>query len=182
MNPLTTDPETATTAIRSEVLRKMRKMVAELSAPFLLLAILVFGSSISQAAPHGARAEYLGGTRADIPGNNNGEIRVTDNAYFIFVSKHTQVKIPYERINLLEYGQKVDRQFVAALLISPLFMLQKKREHFLTVGFQDDDGHQQAMMFRVNKDDVRLALVSLEARTGQKVEFQDEEARIAGKG
>lgn len=150
-------------------------------AAFLLLLLL--GSSISEAsAPHGARAEYLGGTRADIPGNNVGEIRVTDDTYFLFVSKRTRVKVPYERINLLEYGQKVDRQFVAALIISPLFMLQKKREHYLTIGFQDDSGHQQAMMFRVNKDDIRLALVSLEARTGQQVEFQDEEARIAGKG
>jgi hypothetical protein len=124
----------------------------------------------------------LGGTRGDIPANNNGEIRVSDDTYLIFVSKHTLVKIPYERINMLEYGQKVDRQFIAALIISPLFMLEKKREHFLTVGFQDDNGRQQAMMFRINKDDVRLALVSLEARTGQKVEFQDDEARIAGKG
>jgi hypothetical protein len=38
------------------------------------------------------------------------------------------------------------------------------------------------MVFRVNKDDLRLALVTLEARTGQEVKFQDEEARIYGKG
>ena len=38
------------------------------------------------------------------------------------------------------------------------------------------------MIFRVNKDDIRMILVSLEARTGRKVEFQDEEARKAGKG
>ena len=61
-------------------------------------------------------------------------------------------------------------------------MLAKKRQHFLTVGFQDNDGNQQAMVFRVEKNDIRLALVSLEARTGQQVHFQDEEARIAGKG
>jgi hypothetical protein len=125
---------------------------------------------------------YMGGTRGDIPPNKNGEIRVTDDIYFIFISKRTEVKIPYERINLLEYGQKVDRPLFAAVLISPLLMMEKKREHFLTVGFQDDNGRQQAMMFRINKDDVRLALVSLEARTGQKIEFQDDEARIAGKG
>jgi hypothetical protein len=147
-----------------------------------LILLLLYSSTVSAATRTGARVEYLGGTRADIPVNNDGEIRVTDDAYFVFVSKHTRVKIPYERINLLEYGQKVDRQFLAALIISPLFMLQKKRQHFLTIGFQDDNGHQEALMFRLNKDDVRLALVSLEARTGQKVEYQDEEARIAGKG
>jgi 6-phosphogluconolactonase (cycloisomerase 2 family) len=92
------------------------------------------------------------------------------------------VKVPYERINLLEYGQKVDRRYIAAVVISPLFMLAKKREHFLTIGFQDDDGQQQAMVFRVDKNDIRLTLVALEARTGQQVQYQDEEARIAGKG
>jgi hypothetical protein len=131
------------------------------------------------AGRSGSRVEYIGGTRGDIPPNNNGEIRVTNETFFIFVSKHTEVKIPYERINLLEYGQKIDRHFVAAAIISPIF---RKREHFLTIGFENDNGHQEAMVFRVNKDDLRLTLVTLEARTGQDVKFQDEEARIYGKG
>ncbi len=36
-------------------------------------------------------------------------------------------------------------------------MVAKKREHFLTVGFENDNGQQEAMVFRVNKDDLRLA-------------------------
>ncbi len=134
------------------------------------------------AAHAGSRAEYIGGTRPDIPENNSGDIGVTDDVYFVFLSKHTQVKIPYERINLLEYGQKVDRRYLAAAVLSPIFLLAKKREHFLTVGFQDDDGRQQAMVFRVDKNDIRMTLVALEARTGQRVQYQDDEARIAGKG
>ena len=130
----------------------------------------------------GSRAEYIGGTRPYIPANNSGDIKVTDQTYFIFLSRHTQIRVPYERINLLEYGQKADRRYLAALVISPLFLLAKKRQHFLTVGFQDDDGRQQAMVFRVDKNDIRLTLVALEARTGQQVQFQDDEARIAGKG
>ncbi|MBV9303251.1 MAG: hypothetical protein JOY62_00375 [Acidobacteriaceae bacterium] len=137
---------------------------------------------IASAADIGSRAEYIGGTRADIPANNSGDIRVTDEVYFVFRSKHTQVKIPYDRINLLEYGQKVDRRYIAAVVISPLFLLAKKRDHFLTVGFQDDDGRQQAMVFRVDKNGIRLTLVALEARTGQRVQYQDDEARMAGKG
>ena len=146
------------------------------------LAALVLCSFVAVAARPGSRAEYIGGTRPDIPAKNSGEIKVTDEVYFEFSSNHTQVKVPYERINLLEYGQKVDRRYLAAVVISPLFLLAKKREHFLTVGFQDDDGKQQAMVFRVDKNDVRLTLVALEARTGQQVQYQDEEARIAGKG
>jgi len=147
----------------------------------LIVSVLLF-SFLASATHPGSRAEYVGGTRADIPANNSGQIKITDDIYFQFMSKHTQVKVPYQRINLLEYGQKVDRRYIAAVVISPLFLLAKKREHFLTVGFQDDDGRQEAMVFRVDKNDVRLTLVALEARTGQQVQYQDEEARIAGKG
>lgn len=149
---------------------------------FLLCLLICSCAALATAGKSGSRVEYIGGTRGDIPSNNNGEIRVTDETYFVFVSKHTQVKIPYERINLLEYGQKVDRHYIAAAVISPLFMLAKKREHFLTVGFENDNGHQEAMIFRVSQADLRITLVTLEARTGQEVQFQDEEARIYGKG
>lgn len=147
----------------------------------LLFSLLGFAFLLGAGHP-GSRAKYIGGTRPDIPADSSGDIQVADNVYFIFYSKRTQVKVPYERINLLEYGQKVDRRYLAAVVISPLFMLAKKRQHFLTVGFQDDDGHQQAMVFRVDKNDIRLTLVALEARTGQQVQYQDDEARMAGKG
>jgi hypothetical protein len=147
-----------------------------------LAMVLTLAATPAPASHAGARAEYVGGTRADIPNNNPGDIQVTDNVYFVFASKHTQIKIPYQRINLLEYGQKVDRRYLAAVVISPLFLLAKKREHFLTLGFQDDEGLQQALVFRVDKNDIRLTLVALEARTGQEVRYQDDEARIGGKG
>jgi len=149
----------------------------------LALAVLLATSTYLIAAGRsGVRAEYIGGTRADIPAKNSGDIEVTDSVYFVFASNKTQIKIPYERINLLEYGQKVNRRYFEAVVISPLFMLAKKRDHFLTLGFQDDDGRQQALVFRVDKSDIRLTLVALEARTGQEVRYQDEEARISGKG
>ncbi len=149
----------------------------------LLSIIALLSCAFFTFAGHvGSHAEYLGGTRPDIPAKNAGDIQLTDDTFFVFLSKKTEVKVPYERINLLEYGQKVDRRYVAAAVISPIFMLTKKREHFLTVGFQDNNGRQEAMMFRVDKNDVRLTLVTLEARTGQKVEYQDDEARMAGKG
>lgn len=147
----------------------------------LLVALLCLFSSVAVLqARNRSRVEYLGGTRADIPTGKAGEIRLTDNTYFVYLARKTEVKIPYERINLVEYGQQVDRRYLAAL-ISPAFALMKKRQHFLTLGFQDDEGHQQALLFKLNKEDVRLTLVSLEARTGQSVQYQDDDARIAGK-
>ena len=146
------------------------------------IALLFLASALWAGNVSGSHAEYLGGTRPDIPSNSSGEIRTTDQVFLVFVSKKVEVKVPYERVNLLEYGQTVSRRYVEAVVLSPLLLLAKKRQHFLTIGFQDDNGQQQAMVFKVDKQDIRLALVSLEARTGQKVQYQDEEARIAGKG
>ncbi len=149
---------------------------------FRLPAAITLAFALTLSAAHdGSRAEYLGGTVSQIPARKDGAIRLDNSTYFVYLTNHAEVKIPYERINLLEYGQKVDRRYLASL-ISPVFMLSKKREHFLTIGYQDNDGAQQALMFKVEKNDIRLTLVTLEARTGQRVEFQDEQARIAGKG
>jgi hypothetical protein len=148
----------------------------------LLVSLFVLVLLLQAAAPSGDKAEYIGGTIANIPQRSDGIIQTIDETYFVFLSKHAQIKIPYERINLVEYGQKVNRRYIPAVVISPIFLLAKKRDHFLTVGFQDDSGNQQALIFRVDKNDIRATLVSLEARTGQQVQYQDEEARKAGKG
>jgi hypothetical protein len=129
----------------------------------------------------GSPAEYVGGTLETLqPGG--GTILISDPLCFVFQSKRATVRIPYERINLLEYGQNVDRRILESILISPLFMLSKKRAHFLSLGYETEDGRQEALVFRVDKKAVRAVLVSLEARTGRKVVYQDEEARKAGKG
>lgn len=147
----------------------------------IALVVSLAGSSLLLAAD-GAKAEYVGGTIREIPAGCGGSVQAVDDTYFVFYSHKANWRVPYEKINLIEYGQKVDRRIVAAVLISPIFLLSKKRQHFLTVGYQDEDGKQQAMIFRVNKDNVRAMLASLEARTGRRVEFQDEEARRAGRG
>ena len=134
------------------------------------------------AGANGGHAEYVGGTISQIPGGCSGSIAAVDEQYFVFYSKSASWRVPYDKINLIEYGQKVDRRYMAAVLVSPFFLLAKKRQHFLTVGYSDEENRQQAMIFRVSKDDIRMVLVSLEARTGRKVEFQDDDARKGGKG
>jgi hypothetical protein len=130
----------------------------------------------------GGSAEYVGGTITQIPPGCHGTVDAVDPQFFVFYSGKASWRVPYEKINLVEYGEKVDRRYIVAVLISPLFLLAKKRQHFLTVGYADEEDHQQAMIFKVSKDDIRAMLVSLEARTGRKVEFQDDDARKSGKG
>jgi hypothetical protein len=147
-----------------------------------LAVILLAACSLVVAGSSGSRAEYVGGTISQIPEGCSGTVAAVDEQYFVFYSHKARWRVPYDKINLIEYGQKVDRRIVAAVLISPLFLLSKKRQHFLTVGYADEDSKQQAMIFRVNKDDIRAMLVSLEARTGRRVEYQDDDARKGGKG
>jgi hypothetical protein len=147
-----------------------------------LVALSLIACSFLWARGAGGHAEYVGGTILQIPDGCSGNVSAVDEQYFVFYSKKASRRVPYDKINLIEYGQKVDRRYVAAVILSPLFLLAKKRSHFLTVGYSDDENRQQAMVFRVSKDDIRMMLVSLEARTGRKVEFQDDDARKAGKG
>ena len=129
-----------------------------------------------------ARVEYVGGDEWEIESGAGGSSDVGDAHFFAFYTKKSQVRVAYDRVNSLEYGQKVDRRLLLAIAISPVFLLSKSRKHFLTIGYTDEDGNHQAMVFRVDKNGIRAALVSLEARTGVKIEYQDEEARKAGHG
>ena len=144
-----------------------------------LLALLLIVATWVEAQN---RADYVGGTAAELQSGAAGSIDVRDEHYFAFYTKKGQVRIRYDRIDLLEYGQKVDRRLLMAVVISPIFLLSKRRKHFLSIGYTDDEGHHQALVFRVDKNDIRATLVSLEARTGQRIQYQDEEARKAGKG
>jgi hypothetical protein len=133
-------------------------------------------------AGDGAGARYVGGTIAAISANSDGLIRTTDDLFLEYKAKGRELHVEYNKINLIEYGQNVDRRIVMAALVSPLFLLSKKRQHFLSLGYTDGEGRQQAMVFQVDKGKIRALLVALEARTGLKVQFQDEQARKAGKG
>lgn len=119
---------------------------------------------------------------SEVAPGDAGALEVADQRYLVFFAGKKQWRVSYEQIRLIEYGQKVDRRLLLGALISPMFLLSKARRHFLTVGFRDERGQDQAIVFRVAKDDIRALLVSLEMRTGRRVEFQDEEARKAGKG
>jgi hypothetical protein len=125
---------------------------------------------------------YVGGTIGAIKEQTEGKSSAADEKAFAFTYKGGKLEIPYDRINVLEYGQKAGRRLGLAIVVSPLALFSKKRKHFLTVNYLDADDKQQAAVFELGKDVVRVTLASMEARTGKKVEYQDEEARKSGKG
>jgi hypothetical protein len=160
---------------KSPVFRQLHSVLRDVLALFAI----IFGAS--ECARGQSHVEYVGGTGSKLTSGLSGSIEVADSDYFAFYSKKVQVRVPYRKINLLEYGQSVNRRVALAIIISPAFILTKKRKHFLTVGYADEEGKQQALVFRVDKNGIRATLASLEARTGLRIQFQDEEARKAGR-
>jgi hypothetical protein len=65
---------------------------------------------------------------------------------------------------------------------SPLALFSKKRNHYLTVGFKDAAGKDQAAVFELGKDIVRTTLAIIQTRSGKQIEYQDDEARKSGLG
>jgi hypothetical protein len=145
------------------------------------LIVLFVSVSAGFAADNGAPANFVGGTVTK-PASTGGVIDLTHEGYLEFKTKKADFRIPYERINAIEYGQQVSRRYAMAVIISPVFLLSKSRKHFVTLSYADDDGRPQAMVLQVDKGHVREVLVGLEAKTGRKIEYQDTEARKAGKG
>ncbi|MBZ5726869.1 MAG: hypothetical protein LAP87_17970 [Acidobacteriia bacterium] len=142
---------------------------------------LLFALTLPAAEP-GVKAQFIGGTLAGVSARSSARLDLTAADELVFRCDKGELRVAYRKVNTVEYGQSVNRRYAAAVLISPVLLLSKSRKHFVTLGYVDGEGKQQALVFRVNKGDIRSVLAALEARTGRRVEYQDDEARKAGKG
>jgi hypothetical protein len=128
------------------------------------------------------KTEYVGGTESQIKGGTEGHSSAQDEKIFVFDYKTGKLEVPYDQVNDLEYGQKAGRRLGVAIAVTPLALFSKKRKHYLTIGWKDDKDKQHAAVFELGKGVVRTTIATIEARTGKKVEFQDDEARKSGMG
>ncbi len=170
----------------------MKKSIAlSLIACLLMNATALAGLGSKKAAYHGGstKDKDFPGAKKEIEGTlNTGDEK--DLKFEYSLDKTSMVySIPYKQIVDIEYGQKAGRRVGAAIataiLLSPigLFLLfSKKRKHFVTIGYKDSDDKDQVVVFELGKDIVRTTLPILEARSGKKIEYQDEEAKKASKG
>lgn len=145
----------------------------------LLVGGLSLALAVSAAEP-GFKVEFMGGTLAELKAKSNARLDLTSGDAILFRCSGQTLSIAYPKIDTLEYGQHVSRRYAAAVFLSPVLLLSKSRQHYVTIGYMDAEGKHQALVFQIGKNDIRSALASLEARSGRRVEFQDEEARKAG--
>ncbi|MGC2246309.1 MAG: hypothetical protein WA609_06875 [Terriglobales bacterium] len=148
----------------------------------LLLACILAFDCVALAGLGSDKTAYIGGTENQIKDGAEGESSAKDEKVFVFQFKEGKLEIPYDQVDDLEYGQKAGRRLGLALAISPWLLLSHKRKHFLTVGWKDAQDKQHAAVFELGKSVVRTTIATLEARTGKKVEYQDDEARKSGLG
>ncbi len=150
----------------------------------LLVASLLW-NSLAVAAVRGKSARYVGGTIAVFKEAVDGKWDLLENAAVFTAKKSSgQVTIPYDKIESLEYGQKVGRRLGAAtagaLIVSPAFLFllfSKKRKHFLSISFTDEQGNKQGAVFELAKGIVKESLTTLETKSGKKVEYESDEAQ-----
>lgn len=148
-----------------------------------LLLVCVFALDFVALAGLGNdKTAYVGGTENQIKDGTEGKSSAKDDKNFVFEYKGGSLAIPYDQVDDLEYGQKAGRRLGLALTISPWLLFSKKRKHFLTVGWKDAQDKQHAAVFELGKSIIRTTIATLEARTGKKVDYQDDEARKSGLG
>jgi len=138
------------------------------------------------AAVRGKSAKYVGGTISIYTEKQVDGKWDLEDEFLVFTPKKKELaplKIAYARIDSLEYGQKVGRRLGAAIgmsLISPiglLLLFSKKRKHFLSVGFKDNEDKLQGAVFELAKSIVPESLQTLESKSGKAIEYESDEAR-----
>ncbi len=143
-----------------------------------ILLLAAFAGPAVLLAVDGDKAVYVGGTVAGMKEKTEGKLDTTSETAALFSAKKAEpLNIPYANITELEYGQKAGRRVGMAIMISPIALFSKKRNHFLTVSYKDHAGKDQAAVFELGKDIVRTTLKIMETRSGKDVQYQDEEAR-----
>jgi len=148
----------------------------------LVLLCLLAAEPVAFAGIGSDVTMYVGGTENQIKDGTEGKSSARDEKSFIFQYKGGSLSIPYDQVNDLEYGQKAGRRVGVAIAVTWVALFSKKRKHFLTVGWKDAQDRQHAAVFELGKAIVRTSIVTLEARTGKKVDYEDDEARKSGMG
>lgn len=160
----------------------MRKLVG-------LFLVIVLLAQFSLADISSDKTMYVGGTMT-VPKGRVGTSSADDEKVFVFTAPgNNRIEIPYAQVESLEYGQKAKRRVGEAVAVGVLIgvgglplLFAKSRKHYLTLAWKDADGKNQVAVFELGKNIIRPMIATLEARTGKKIQYQDDEARKNGRG
>jgi hypothetical protein len=70
----------------------------------------------------------------------------------------------------MQYERTGQPRYVAAVLISPVFLLTRSNKHYLTIDYTDQSGEAHSVIVRLNKKNARAAIATARAQTSKSVE------------
>jgi hypothetical protein len=148
----------------------------------ILLCIAPFASGPAWALDP-RKAMYVGGTVSSLPsGRVEGSLDFSAAAamFFVAAKSGTSVAVQWKSIQDLEYGPQVPARWKAAKSMTsmPSFLSKKGRKHYVTIGYKDHVGAEQAVVFELGDEIIRRTLTALKEKSGKPLTCQDE---LAGK-
>ncbi|MGH9787828.1 MAG: hypothetical protein ACRD4U_03885 [Candidatus Acidiferrales bacterium] len=146
-------------------------------ATAVILVVAFLSPMALSGAVRGKDVMYVGGTIANLPEATTGRLDYQDEKVLRFTSDKGSFEIPYDRVTSLEYGQKAGRRLGVALTITIWALFSKKRKHFMTIGFNDENDKPQGVVLELPKGLPRTVIAIIEARSGVKCDYESEEAR-----
>jgi hypothetical protein len=144
------------------------------------MALLTVFAIESFAAERFACAEYFAATPA---GQKKAEAGVKGTLVFDPNSKKVEFLNPkgapafsinYDAIHAMQYERAGQPRYVAAVLISPVFLLARSKKHYLTIEYNDKSGEARSVIVRLNKKNAREAVRTATAQTSKSVEQIEE--------
>ena len=148
------------------------------SAVSTVLIVALFIPTLAMAELGSDKVAYIGGTTKDkvfptVKKDVKGRLNTGDDQALMFIpdkKKLSVYTIPYSKIIAIEYGQAVNQ-----------FVRLKIHQHYITIGYMDNNDQAQVAIFELGKDVARTILPILIVRTGIGITYQDEEAKkLAG--
>jgi len=82
--------------------------------------------------------------------------------------------IDYDSIRAMQYEETGQPQYVAAVLLSPAFLLTHSKKHYPTIEYKDQAGEAHSVIVRLNKRNARQAVEAATAQTNKSVEQIEE--------
>jgi hypothetical protein len=148
----------------------------------ILLCFAALASGLAWALDPN-KAMYVGGTVSSLPpGRVEGSLDCGGAAAMFFVAAKSgaNVAVQWKAIQDLEYGPQVPARWKAAKSMTslPSFLSKKGRKHYVTIGYKDFAGADQAVVFELGDAITRRTLTALKDRSGKPLTCQDE---VAGK-
>jgi hypothetical protein len=127
-----------------------------------------------------ACAEYFQATPA---GQKKAEAGVKGTLIFDGNSKKVEFLNPkgaaafsinYDAIRSMQYERTGQPRYLAAVVISPAFLLTRAKKHYLTIAYNDQSGEAHSVIVRLNKRNARKAVATATAQTSKSVEQIEE--------